>query len=253
MFQRVAWVVIAILIAWIVANTFASIFACWPIQAQWKVLSHSQCVDIRALYTSGVISNTIIDGQSELKLQQNMLSLTPLVIVIVVPIYNVWQLQMPLRRKIGVCLIFALGGFVIIAGIVRMVYLIETYSILKTPIWYDYSCKSRHPFYKFRTHIFRRLHLTCNTMDNSRTQSGGSLRLFTSDASYMERTWNGSSNEDSVVEDRSFFIQLYSETVTTIFHKEAKQPVQQRSFREKRCFAQGDEAALRSRHHLILD
>ncbi|KAH7405679.1 hypothetical protein DE146DRAFT_420423 [Phaeosphaeria sp. MPI-PUGE-AT-0046c] len=122
MFQRVAWVVIAILIAWTVSNTLAGIFACWPIQAQWKTMSHSQCVNLRALYSSGVISNTIID-----------------VIVIIVPVYNVWHLQMPLKRKIGVCLIFLLGGFVIIAGIVRMVFLLETYSILKTPLWYDYS------------------------------------------------------------------------------------------------------------------
>jgi uncharacterized membrane protein len=63
------------------------------------------------------------------------------VIILVVPIYNVAKLQMPLRRKLGICGIFLLGGFVLITGIVRLYYLHRAFHALDHPLSVDVYCK----------------------------------------------------------------------------------------------------------------
>lgn len=48
---------------------------------------------------------------------------------------------MPLRRKIAVVAIFALGSFVIITGVIRLIMLVGVYSSLDDPTWVDISCR----------------------------------------------------------------------------------------------------------------
>ena len=45
--------------------------------------------------------------------------------ILVLPWYPMWKLQMPLRRKLSICAIFLFGGFVVAAGIVRLAYVIQ--------------------------------------------------------------------------------------------------------------------------------
>ena len=47
---------------------------------------------------------------------------------------------MPLRRKLGVCAMFLLGGFVVAAGIVRFVFLLQ--SVRNITSEFDYTCKA---------------------------------------------------------------------------------------------------------------
>ena len=46
---------------------------------------------------------------------------------------------MPLRRKLSVCAIFLLGGFVVAAGITRFVYLLQATKNIASNL--DYTCK----------------------------------------------------------------------------------------------------------------
>ena len=46
-----------------------------------------------------------------------------IVLILALPWYQVWKLQMPFGRKMAVCGIFMLGGFTVAAGIIRIVYL----------------------------------------------------------------------------------------------------------------------------------
>jgi len=62
------------------------------------------------------------------------------VIILVLPWYPVWKLQMPFRRKLSVCAIFLLGGFVVAAGIVRFVYVVKALPNLSSSD-FDYTCK----------------------------------------------------------------------------------------------------------------
>ncbi len=47
---------------------------------------------------------------------------------------------MPFRRKLSVCAIFLLGGFVVAAGIVRFVYVVKALPNLSSSD-FDYTCK----------------------------------------------------------------------------------------------------------------
>jgi hypothetical protein len=67
------------------------------------------------------------------------------VIVLLIPIYNVWNLHMPMRRKLGVVGIFCLGSFVIITGIIRLVLLVRAYGALENPVFMDITCKAHFP------------------------------------------------------------------------------------------------------------
>ena len=71
-----------------------------------------------------------------------MLTLSHKALVLVLPISQVWKLQMPYQRKLGICCVFLLGGFVVAVGIVRVVY---HYQLTKpnSPIAVDPTCKSR--------------------------------------------------------------------------------------------------------------
>ena len=59
--------------------------------------------------------------------------MTPLLgLILLMPIYIVWNLQMPIQRRLAVIGIFGLGALVTIAGIVRLHYFIRTYHSNKT-------------------------------------------------------------------------------------------------------------------------
>lgn len=64
-----------------------------------------------------------------------------IVIILALPVYNVFKLQMPTSRKVAVIGIFLLGSLVVVAGIVRLAYVIEAFGALKSPNA-DGTCKS---------------------------------------------------------------------------------------------------------------
>jgi hypothetical protein len=72
---------------------------------------------------------------------EHMTDCDAIVLVLVIPIYKVWKLQMPLRRKIAVIIIFALGSFVLVTGVIRLKLLIGVYGALEDPTWRDLTCK----------------------------------------------------------------------------------------------------------------
>jgi hypothetical protein len=97
------------------------------------------------MYTASVASNIATDGESLCcifpSVLEHMIDCDAIVLVLVIPIYNVWNLRMPLRRKIAVIIIFALGSFVIVTGIIRLKLLIGVYGALEDPTWRDLTCK----------------------------------------------------------------------------------------------------------------
>ncbi|KAL8904744.1 MAG: hypothetical protein Q9207_003075 [Kuettlingeria erythrocarpa] len=60
-------------------------------------------------------------------------------LILTLPWYPVWKLQMPLRRKLSICAIFLLGGFVVAAGIVRFAYLLQATKNISSNLDYTYS------------------------------------------------------------------------------------------------------------------
>jgi hypothetical protein len=66
------------------------------------------CVNFYQLYKSHVVTDVILDG-----------------LVLMIPWYPVWHLNMPARQKITVCGIFLLGGFVVVSGILRVIAMFD--------------------------------------------------------------------------------------------------------------------------------
>lgn len=87
------WINIVFCAALMVCFVFVIIFQCTPVSNAWKLAPQGYCVNFNAATWSYSGVNVLQD-----------------VIVIVLPITQVIALQMSLRKKIGVIMIFVLGG-----------------------------------------------------------------------------------------------------------------------------------------------
>ncbi|KAI5917036.1 hypothetical protein F4810DRAFT_698242 [Camillea tinctor] len=112
-FKTIAWILIGLIIAWTITFTFALMFSCTPIASQWDFDLEFTCVNQKALFTSALATDVATDF-----------------LVLFLPIYKTWQLQMPFTRKILIMCIFLLGGLVSIVGIIRIHFLTQVYSVL---------------------------------------------------------------------------------------------------------------------------
>ena len=63
-------------------------------------------------------------------------------LILILPIYNVWKLQMRTRHKIAVIGLFLLGGFTTITGILRLHFLSFAFETPQDFAFDDLACKS---------------------------------------------------------------------------------------------------------------
>ncbi|MCJ1447904.1 MAG: hypothetical protein MMC23_008416 [Stictis urceolatum] len=97
-------IMVIISVVWTIAFVFANIFECNPVSAIYIAEKKGTCIEFGNMLLGQAISDILTD-----------------VLILVLPWYPVYHLKMPLSRKLAVCGIFLLGGFVIAAGIVRAV------------------------------------------------------------------------------------------------------------------------------------
>ncbi|MCJ1381222.1 hypothetical protein MMC17_004331 [Xylographa soralifera] len=124
------WINITIIfmLAWGVAVLFGSIFSCNPINAFWDFELQGTpgvyCINFQAFWISVAVPNILTD-----------------VLILAMPIWQVWKLQLNRRSKIALTFIFLLGSFVIIASIIRLVSLTQinitddTYTLVGISNW----------------------------------------------------------------------------------------------------------------------
>lgn len=114
-FKIAIYVMAALVGAWFTATMTASIFQCTPVSFYWDKTQTGTCIDGESLYFITAIINVIYD-----------------VIIVSMPMPVIWKLQMPRSRKIGISGIILLGAIVILASIVRLVYVktLKTYDLL---------------------------------------------------------------------------------------------------------------------------
>jgi hypothetical protein len=93
------WGSIAFVIAYFVAFGFAVIFTCSPVQGYWRMLDISwrlqnklQCHNEGATIVAVVVVSTVQD-----------------LVICALPIFLVWNLQIPRRQKAALIAIFAMG------------------------------------------------------------------------------------------------------------------------------------------------
>ncbi|KAI0897737.1 hypothetical protein F4806DRAFT_507575 [Annulohypoxylon nitens] len=114
-FKIIANILIGFNIAWTIAFTFALMFSCMPIVSSWDFDIPYTCVDLVALFTTALATDVTTDF-----------------LVLLLPIYKVWQLQMPMERKLMIVGIFLLGGLVSVVGLIRIHYLTQVYGVLES-------------------------------------------------------------------------------------------------------------------------
>ncbi|OTA92446.1 hypothetical protein M434DRAFT_387244 [Hypoxylon sp. CO27-5] len=91
-------------IMWGVALTLVSIFSCNPIRGFWDIdLEDKKCIDTQWFFIGNSIPNILAD-----------------ICLLCLPMRDVWTLQLGIRYKIIISVLFALGSFVIIASGMRI-------------------------------------------------------------------------------------------------------------------------------------
>ncbi|KAI1316486.1 hypothetical protein F5Y16DRAFT_393128 [Xylariaceae sp. FL0255] len=98
-------ILLGLLMGIYIAESFALTFADYPVEAQWNVeIPHTQIRDI-PLWLSGALTFIAID-----------------VLIIVTPIFHIWNLKMATDRKLGIAALFLLGSVVTVATILKVIY-----------------------------------------------------------------------------------------------------------------------------------
>ncbi|KAJ4422759.1 hypothetical protein N0V82_002538 [Gnomoniopsis sp. IMI 355080] len=81
------------------------IFRCSPMNAIWDVRVTGRCLDLNRIGFSGAI-----------------LHIVEHFILLVLPLYELWKLNLSRRKKIQLCLVFTLGSFSCVTSVIRLKY-----------------------------------------------------------------------------------------------------------------------------------
>ena len=116
-FRNIVWGCIVFVVLSTAASALASIFQCTPIHKAWNAIPGS-CINVNALFFANAALDIFQDS-----------------VIYVLPMRMLYHLQIPGRQKIALMGVFAVGGFVVITGMVRLNFLKKAQN---TP---DPSCK----------------------------------------------------------------------------------------------------------------
>lgn len=93
-FRMACYVLMVATTAWGIAVFFLLAFDCHPFAFNWdKTIPGGYCVNVKASYLAAHVANLTIDSS-----------------IAFLPATVLWGLQMPLRRKVGIIILFALGA-----------------------------------------------------------------------------------------------------------------------------------------------
>ncbi|CZS96317.1 uncharacterized protein RAG0_05695 [Rhynchosporium agropyri] len=101
----------------------ASLFECIPVSVAWQVsLKGGRCLDYSAASWAYGSITVAVD-----------------ILTLVLPLMQIWNLQMTLQKKISVCLVFTLGAFVCVASMIRLNSL-HQFGRTSDPTWTNVPC-----------------------------------------------------------------------------------------------------------------
>lgn len=106
--RNLIWAVMIFVLMSCVATCSASIFQCTPIRKAWdaKGIVDGHCMNVNALFYANAGLDIFQDA-----------------LIYVLPMRMLYRLQVPQRQKIALMGVFAVGGFVVITGMVRLNFL----------------------------------------------------------------------------------------------------------------------------------
>jgi hypothetical protein len=103
-YRALIWTTIAVVIATFVGFVIAGIFQCSPIVFAWdKTIPGGTCFNVTALFYANAGVNIFQD-----------------LFIYVLPMKLFWEIQIPKKQKLALVIVFAVGGFVCITGMIRL-------------------------------------------------------------------------------------------------------------------------------------
>ena len=102
-FRWSLYIIFVLLFAWANAGFFTTVFQCWPVYVAWTRRG-GHCIALQPSLIGLATINTILNLS-----------------VLILPVPMIWNLQISLRRKIGLCAIFILGCGDVASSIARTV------------------------------------------------------------------------------------------------------------------------------------
>jgi len=124
------WACTVFVVVYMTTCTFTIFFSCIPFSAFWNQVVSS--------WPTSNVYHCINEGA--ILLAASAISVVQDFIIALFPILLLWQIQIPARQKIFLALTLAVGFFLCVTGILRIVYI---YKIFYET--YDVTCKS-YPF-----------------------------------------------------------------------------------------------------------
>ncbi|KAH6973233.1 hypothetical protein EDB80DRAFT_596024 [Ilyonectria destructans] len=108
MFRVSAIIVAGIVVAWWISIFAVCIFQCNPIRKAWLPWVEGTCINLKGSFIGNAIPNILTD-----------------IVMLCMPIRQVWEMQVALAQKLSLCFMFLLGSFVLFASIYRFTTLME--------------------------------------------------------------------------------------------------------------------------------
>ncbi|KAL9064748.1 MAG: hypothetical protein Q9161_008677 [Pseudevernia consocians] len=105
-FKKATWVVGVACVAWAIAAVLCLVFQCHPFSGLWNPEDTftSKCINLQSYYRAVASSNMALD-----------------IIILCMPLYMVWRLKLEASQKLMLSGIFALGGLVCVASLMRII------------------------------------------------------------------------------------------------------------------------------------
>ncbi|PNY24503.1 Uncharacterized protein TCAP_05561 [Tolypocladium capitatum] len=123
-FKKMMWVVGAFVWAWVICITFLFIFICVPVQKLWYPQLPGHCIHQVGTWISNAAATILTD-----------------LVILLMPIPEIWKLKSRKAEKVGLTLAFGLGFFVVFASAYRTSVLFTyssidpTYTLAATAGW----------------------------------------------------------------------------------------------------------------------
>lgn len=92
-FKNATWIIGGLVVAWGVAITFLTFFICYPVEKLWDASVPGRCMDKALVRLLNAISTILSD-----------------LVILVLPIPQVWKLQLRRSQKIALTIVFSLGS-----------------------------------------------------------------------------------------------------------------------------------------------
>jgi len=129
-YKLAIWVAIAFIAVYTVVITILQCSTCIPLEANWRRLNPNYTRSYRCGSTASQTSISVMSGA---------LSVISDFYSVLLPALLVFRIQVTKMQRLGLLIIFGMGSLVVIAGIVRTVYLGQVYSSNPDKTWLGFS------------------------------------------------------------------------------------------------------------------